>query len=101
MLGAFKKTSPSNISTGQPVNVTLIWTASENGIKLTRTCVDTVSNTTCDTEWISVGNTTSADLTGLPYNKTHYWTVRSRNPGGTKLADSGCGGASPPWSCRR
>ena len=86
--GAFSKISPSDGATGQPTSLTLSW-GSSSGATSYEYCYDTVNNNACDTSWISVGNNTSAVISGLSGGTTYYWQVRARNAAGTTEANNG------------
>ncbi|MBI5951555.1 MAG: BMP family ABC transporter substrate-binding protein [Chloroflexi bacterium] len=84
---AFGKTSPANNALKQPVNATLKWAASINAVEY-EYCIDTVSNTVCDTSW-EITPSTSVNLSGLTNNQTYYWQVRALNALGTVYANTG------------
>jgi hypothetical protein len=83
---AFTKTSPVN-TTSQLPNLTLRWAAS-SGATSYEYCIDTSSNNTCDTSWVSTGTNTSVSLTGLALGN-HSWQVRAVNTYGNTEADGG------------
>jgi len=97
--GDFNKSAPANGATGQPANPTLSWGSSSSATSY-EYCIDSISNNTCDTSWISTGTSTSVPLSGLALGN-HSWQVRANNASGTKNADVGTWwsfntAASPP-----
>lgn len=86
--GPFSKLSPANGATGQGLSVTLSWGASANASSYAY-CIDTVNNTTCDTNWISAGSATNAQVSGLSVGTTYYWLVRATNNNGSTDANAG------------
>lgn len=74
--GAFSKGSPADFATGQPSTVTLSWTAS-SGATSYAYCFDTINNDTCDSSWINVGTSLSANISVPSPSTTYYWHVRS------------------------
>jgi hypothetical protein len=86
--GAFVKLDPASGSTGQPTDLSLGWTASTNatGYEL---CVDTTDDDACDGSWSSVGDVTSAPVSGLTEWTTYFWQVRAVNGNGATDADGG------------
>ncbi|HEY5271514.1 MAG TPA: hypothetical protein VII97_14340 [Anaerolineales bacterium] len=86
--GNFNKSTPANGATGQLANPTLGWGASSNATSY-EYCIDTISNNTCDTSWISTGTSTSIGLSGLTPATSYYWQVRANNASGTTNADGG------------
>jgi hypothetical protein len=91
--GAFNKTSPASGSTGNPTNVTLVWSAS-SGASSYEYCIDTTNDNACS-GWTSTGTTTSANIGGLSNNTTYYWHVRANSGGGTTYSN---GSATAFWS---
>jgi len=92
--GSFSHASPSNGASGQALNPTLSWGAS-TGATSYEYCYDTSNNNACNASWVSVGNSTSAALSGLAAGTAYYWQVRANNAAGTVYADSS---ASAYWS---
>jgi phosphodiesterase/alkaline phosphatase D-like protein len=90
--GAFNKSSPSNLASGQNANVRLYWNGS-SGAATYQYCVGT-SAESC-TSWVSAGTSTSVSLTNLSANTQYYWQVRGTNSFGTTYAN---GGAGEVWS---
>ena len=82
---AFGKVSPSDGATGQSSSLTLSW-APSSGADTYEYCLDTSNNATCDT-WVSVGDETTAALSGLAVATTYHWQVRAVNADGTTEAD--------------
>ena len=83
----FGKSSPANASFGQPGNPVLSWQTS-SGAASYEYCIDTSSNNTCNTSWISTGTSTSVPLSSLA-SGTHSWQVHAINAAGTTEANSG------------
>jgi hypothetical protein len=86
--GAFGKIAPANGATGQPTSLSLSWGTSSDATSY-EYCIDTSVNGTCNASWISVGNVTSAALSGLGTSTTYSWQVRAVNGQGTTQADGG------------
>ena len=84
----FVKISPANSSVNQPTTLTLTWNFHTDATSY-EYCIDTVSNTSCDTSWKSVGNTLNVTVTNLKRGTTYYWQVRARTPSGKVKADNG------------
>jgi serine protease len=84
--GAFNKTSPSNGANRVRRPATIAWGASAGATNY-QYCIDTTTNSTCDTSWVSL-NGTSASPT-LNAGTTYYWQVRAVNTAGTTNANSG------------
>ncbi len=82
----FNKVSPANAAANLPVTLTLSWSPRAGDGNTYAICVDTISNTKCDTTWQGVGSATSAKLT-LAQNTTFYWQVRAVASGKTYYAD--------------
>ena len=77
--GAFGKAAPVNGATNQPTDgLTLSWNAS-TGATSFEVCIDTVSNSVCDTSWSSVGAGLSTVVNGLDESTTYSWQVRAVN----------------------
>jgi hypothetical protein len=83
----FGKSSPANAAFGQPANPTLGWETSSSATSY-EYCIDTSSNNTCDTSWISTSTSTSVPLSGLAAGG-YSWQVRARNASGTTEANAG------------
>jgi hypothetical protein len=83
---AFNKTGPANGAKGQPISVTLTWTASARA-NTYQYCYDTTNDGACS-NWIGNGTSTSKRLTGLSYSTWYYWHVRAVNGGGTRYSGS-------------
>jgi hypothetical protein len=95
--GSFIKSGPSNEATIQPTNnLTLSWAASSNADGY-RYCLDTnTGNTTCDTNWTTVGaGTTSVIISNLSYSTTYQWQVMASN-NNPVMAEAN-DGESPEW----
>ncbi len=88
--GAFNKTAPANGATGVSLTPTASWGTSSGAIYF-ELCIDTVSNSACDTTWSNVGPLTSITSPAtLDVSRTYYWQVRARDAlGGTTYANSG------------
>ena len=86
--GDFNKSAPANGATGQPANPTLSWGASSNATSY-EYCIDTNSDNTCNSSWISTGTSASVGLSGLTPATSYYWQVRANNTLGTTNADGG------------
>jgi hypothetical protein len=87
--GAFAKAAPATGATNQPTDgLTLSWTAS-TGATSFEVCIDTVSNSVCDTSWSAVGAGLSTVLNGLDESTTYSWQVRGVNTFGSTEADAG------------
>ena len=88
--GAFNKTAPANGAVGQSLTPTASW-GSSSGAVYYEICIDTVSNSACDTTWSNVGPFTSiTSPVTLDFSTTYYWQVRARDAlGGTTYANSG------------
>ena len=90
--GAFAKTLPANLATGQSVTPTLVWQASSNAATY-EYCVDTANNNICDNNWASTTNTFVTLMTGIGANITYYWQVRAINNAGVAYANTGTWGS--------
>ena len=86
--GAFSKVAPTNGATNQPTNLSLTWGTSPDATSY-QYCIDTSSNSTCNASWVSVGNVTSATLSGLATGTTYSWQVRAVNAQGNTQANGG------------
>jgi hypothetical protein len=86
--GTFRKTSPTNASTGKPTKLTLKWSPSANAASY-QYCVDTINDNKCNTSWKSAGANTNILISGLVKGKTYYWQVRAKNSLGIRLANAG------------
>lgn len=73
----FDKFSPGDGATGQPLNLTLAWTASA-GATTYEYCLEIVFSqfNLCSHAWTSTA-LTSAPLSGLTPNTTYWWQVRA------------------------
>ncbi len=83
--GAFAKLNPIDGVAEQQTSLTLDWGTS-SGVKSYEYCYDTSDDDGC-TNWISVGGTSQADISGLTPSTTYYWQVRAINNLGTTYAD--------------
>ncbi len=83
--GAFYKVSPADGITVLDTSVTLDWTDSLNATTY-EYCYDTTDNDAC-TSWISVGASSSVELSSLAPGNTYYWQVRALNEGGVRFAN--------------
>jgi hypothetical protein len=92
--GSFGKISPTDLSTSQPISLTLDWGPS-SGAASYEYCIDMVDDDLCGGSWISTGTASQVDLSGLNNGTTYYWQVRANNPDGTTYAD---GSESAYWS---
>lgn len=92
----FTKLTPTDGSTGMPLNVSLIWSHSTGANITYQYCIaaDPVNNTckTSNTGWVSTGSSTTAAPAGLEYNKTYYWQVRALTNGSIAAAVEANGG---------
>jgi uncharacterized protein YkwD len=86
--GAFLKSTPANGATGQPATLTLTWDIS-NWADRYEYCYNTSNVGTCSGSWVSAGNATSANLSGLSSAVTYYWQVRAVNSLGNTEAIGG------------
>ncbi len=86
--GAFTKSSPGNGTSGTSAQPTISWTASTAALSY-EYCVDTSSNATCDTAWVSAGNVLSTRLTALLPSTAYSWQMRAVNGSTPTLADGG------------
>jgi len=87
--GSFNKLAPANNSTNVlATGVQLSWGASTNPApEHYEYCLDTVSNTRCDTQWVTASSPVT--LTSLNVNTIYYWQVRAVNGSGSTLANDG------------
>jgi predicted phage tail protein len=88
MPGAFSKINPANGATNQPTSLSLTWGTSADATSY-EYCIDTSNNANCDASWVSVGNVTSATLSGLATGTTFSWQVRAVNAQGNTQANGG------------
>jgi hypothetical protein len=88
MPGAFSKTAPANGATNLPMSLSLTWSTSTDATSY-EYCIDTSNNANCDASWVSVGNVTSAALSGLVAGTTYSWQVRAVNSQGNTQANGG------------
>ncbi len=86
--GAFNKTSPANLVTGQAPNLKLSWAASSRAVSY-EYCLDSSSTCTDSSTWISTGTSVSVVISGLTPGATYYWQVRAKNNLGTTYANTG------------
>lgn len=87
--GLFNKTMPENGATYQPVNsLSLSWEASAHAASY-QYCIDEIDNGVCDTSWTPNGLSTTALVSGLPYDTLFYWQVQSVNNDGSVDANEG------------
>ena len=70
-----------------PTNPTLSW-SSVSGATGYEYCYDTLSNTNCDSSWISTGLATSVGLVNLPPHTFLHWQVRAVAGSGATYADN-------------
>jgi photosystem II stability/assembly factor-like uncharacterized protein len=85
--GAFEKIEPDD-GFEAAISPTLSWNESDGSTGYAY-CYDTSDNDACDAAWISTGDSTEAELSGLAYNTVYYWQVRAAGAGGTTEADGG------------
>ncbi len=87
--GAFNKTAPANLATGQSLTVALTWGAS-SGVLRYEYCQDSTVNSTCDGVWTSTGTARTVTPAGRVNGTRYEWQVRSVNAAGlTTLANTG------------
>lgn len=87
--GAFHKLTPIDRSAFQSVwTITISWNASP-GASGYEYCFDTTEDDACDSEWMSAGTDTSAEITFLEAETTYYWQVRALADGEDMEADRG------------
>jgi hypothetical protein len=86
--GAFNKTSPANLATGQLTSPILKWGSSLAATRYDY-CYDTTKDNLCNGTWTNTGTATSKTLSGLKPYKTYYWQVRAVNSFGTTYANGG------------
>lgn len=76
-------TTPAHLAANLPLSPTLAWTASDTAYSFDLQ-VATDMWTEAGMAWDEVGITEkSKTISGLAYNTTYYWRVRSNNPAGT------------------
>jgi hypothetical protein len=90
---SFTKTAPGNGAGGQPISLTLSWSASTYAQSY-EYCYDTTNDNTCS-GWASTGTNNSVAISGLSYGTTYFWQVRALNGFGITYAD---GGLADFWS---
>ena len=83
----FGKSSPARGFVDQPANPVLSWGASSTAESY-EYCIDTSSNSTCNTSWIPTGTGTSVPLSSLPAG-AYSWQVHAINDSGTTEANAG------------
>jgi hypothetical protein len=86
--GAFGKVGPGSDTSGHPIDVLLSWQAAP-GATGYEYCLDVTDNGACDSSWVSVGTSTSAQPGGLTAGATYFWQVRALTAGGVVPANSG------------
>jgi hypothetical protein len=98
---AFKKLSPANGASDQPLTVTANW--ENNGrVQFYEICIDTTNDNQCSGNWNYNGDNTQVSFNNLAYSTTYYWQVRVRfgEPEDVIEADDGAWGSfttiSPP-----
>ena len=84
----FTKLGPGNDTNDVPLNPILSWSGID-GATSYEYCYDTISNTSCDSSWISAGLNTNVSLSNLFTNTTYFWQVRAVNGSGTAYPDDG------------
>jgi ABC-type branched-subunit amino acid transport system substrate-binding protein len=82
----FSKNTPAYGAINQPLSLTLSWGASQYATSY-QYCIDTSNNNVCNTSWVNVGNTLSAQVSGLSANSSYFWQVRATNAGGSMVAN--------------
>ena len=85
---AFAKSSPATGSSVTTASATLGWAASV-GATSYQYCIDSTSNSVCDTTWTNAGSATSATVANLQIGTTYSWQVRAVNANGTVDANGG------------
>jgi len=75
---AFSKVGPADGATAQSLGPTLSWGAS-SGAASYEYCIDTINDSWCNSNWVSVGTAISVGLSGLAPSTTYYWHVRALN----------------------
>ncbi len=89
---AFGKSSPADGATDLlPTSVQLVWQSSTPGSTY-EYCYDTSDNNTCNSSWVSTGESNFAELSGLLDGVTFYWQVRAVNPDNTAETTEADGG---------
>ncbi len=83
--GAFHKAAPAEGTTAVSTSPTLTWEASP-GANSYEVCYDTSDNDTCNSTWVSAGENTRFDLTGLEAGTLYAWQVQAVNSFGTTVA---------------
>jgi hypothetical protein len=82
------KSAPASGATGQPMSVTLSWTAM-TGATDYQYCVNTTNDTACGGGWTSVGTATSVSLPNLLAGVTYYWQAQATVNGSPVAANNG------------
>ena len=77
---SFSKLTPTDQAGGQPLNLVLSWSPSQDAVDYLY-CVDDSDNDTCDSAWVASGDTFTAPA-GFVVQKTYYWQVKARNAQG-------------------
>jgi FlaG/FlaF family flagellin (archaellin) len=90
--GPFSKTGPANGATGQPLTVSLSWSASSGDpVPGYYYCFDTTNDGSCTGWWAASSGVVIGPLSP---GTTYYWQVAAINSQGTTYAD---GGATAFW----
>jgi hypothetical protein len=92
--GGFSKTTPTDLASLQPTNVSLAWGASSKATNY-EFCIDNVLNDACNTNWSDLGTALSTIPSGLAVCQSYEWQVRTNNASGTTY---GNGSASAFWT---
>jgi hypothetical protein len=83
---AFSKSNPADTAAGQATSLTLRWNATSPATSY-EYCYATATGCT---NWTTVGNTTSVNISGLANSKSYFWQVRAWNgSSGPTQANSG------------
>ncbi len=82
---AFDKLSPSDGSSGLPLDPALSWSSS-SGADSYEYCYDTTNDNTCS-NWVNTSTTTSVVIANLFPGTTYYWQVRAINSFGMTYAN--------------
>jgi hypothetical protein len=84
--GPFNKITPVP-DDDYPLDYTLSWSDSDSPNY--EYCFDMVDDDECNSQWVSTGHETTAEISGLLYETTYYWQVRAVNSTGTTDAVDG------------